>query len=395
MLATPRSPAPPTATRHPTRILALLGVLGSAAAFAATETWPLTVASDYRYDVAAVTFSGGVAHLYSAVKGTGADGDLVVTGSTFDLASDASGSRTVADGVSWVLSGSAAAGGDTLTLSSAATGLETGDELLVLDIGGTSTSPATGVWETVRVEEVAGSVVTLASTLAATYDGVGHAVLVQRIPNYQSVTLTSATLTTAAWDGSTGGVVAFRVQGTLSVDVDSEINVDYLGYRGGAGGSTAGGATEGGESVGGMDGPGGAVLTNGTLGGGGGEGPSSIVGTYGGSGGYGAGGGGSDGTRNSDDGAGGGGGGGHAGGGGGGGGGNGCGASVGGAGGAGGAAGVAGGGGGLSTCPGGNGGAAGSAGAASTGHCYDSAKLAGNVGSGVTGGDEEIGRAHV
>lgn len=269
-------------SRRSLRLLAVLGVSTSAVALAATETWPLTPASDYIYDASTTVVSGGYARLYSSVKGTGVDGDLAVTGSTFDLSSDASGSRTVADGVSWSLSGSASS--DTLTLSSAGTGLETGDEVLVVDIGGTSASPATGDWETARVASVSGSVVTLTGNLTNSYDGITHSVLVQRIPNYADVTLSNATLTTSAWNGSRGGVVAFRASGTLTVDASSEISADNLGYRGGAGGSTSGGSTTGGESVGGRDGTGGAVLANGVGGGGGGEGPTAYIGTYGGAG---------------------------------------------------------------------------------------------------------------
>src|SRR5688572_22605609 len=150
--------------RHasPARVLVLL--LGTLAlAHAATETWPLDPAEDYSYDPAAVTVQDGVARLYGDVTGTGADGDLSVSGTTFDLSSDVSGSRTVADGVAWTLLSAASAGDDVLTLSDVGDGLAAGDELLLLDAAGSSSRLATGAWETVRVAEVTGSDVSLAT----------------------------------------------------------------------------------------------------------------------------------------------------------------------------------------------------------------------------------------
>ncbi|CAM4266937.1 beta strand repeat-containing protein [Deinococcus marmoris] len=62
-----------------------------------------------------------------------------------------------------------------------------------------------------------------------------------RVPQYSSVTL-GGTLTASAWNGSTGGIVAIDVSGSLGMS-GGVINVSGLGFRGGAGRSLAGAIT--------------------------------------------------------------------------------------------------------------------------------------------------------
>ncbi|MCB9796864.1 MAG: hypothetical protein H6741_29535 [Alphaproteobacteria bacterium] len=319
------------------RALALLS-LTIGTAWAVTETWPIDDEADYDFDPSEVTVADGAATLIATVSGTGADGDLALSGQTWNLSTDASGTRSYADGIAWTVSGSYAAAETSITLDGYAGGLAADDELLLLIVqGDTSTYADAGTYELVRVLAVDSAGVVSLGGLSNAYDGASYAIIAQRVPNYGDVTLVSSTITADGWDGSTGGVVAFRAAGTVSVDVDSAVSADGLGYRGGAGGTASGGGSQGGETYVGVDGNGGADGANGSGSGGGGEGTSNSVGTEGGPGGFGAGGGGTDGTDNSDDGAGGGGGGSYAGGGGGGGGGTGCGGSAAGRGGAGGA----------------------------------------------------------
>lgn len=64
---------------------------------------------------------------------------------------------------------------------------------------------------------------------------------VVRVPQYTTATL-GATLTAAAWNGTTGGILAFDVAGDLALG-GTTVAVDGLGFRGGAGlafGGTAG-----------------------------------------------------------------------------------------------------------------------------------------------------------
>ncbi|KAF0107838.1 MAG: Protein containing PKD domain [Anaerolineaceae bacterium] len=64
-------------------------------------------------------------------------------------------------------------------------------------------------------------------------------VLVMRVPNYADVTV-NGTLTGTAFDGYRFGLFVFRVDGTLAGS--GVIYADYLGWRGGAGGTGPRGA---------------------------------------------------------------------------------------------------------------------------------------------------------
>ncbi|MCK6525533.1 hypothetical protein L6R49_29340, partial [Myxococcota bacterium] len=239
------------------RAALLLPLTLGALAWAGTETWPLNTASDYSYDPSEIAVDGGAASLLSSVAGTGADGDLSVTGTTFTLQTSTSGGRSVADGAVWPVTTSVSAGATSLTLSGYTSGLAVGDELLLLVVQGPSSSTSVGSYELTRVSGVSGTTVSVAA-LSQAYDGTTHDVIAQRVPNYEDVTLSSgATLTSSAWNGSTGGVVAFRASGTVSIDSTSSVDVAGLGYRGGSAGSTSGGGGGGGESWAGIDGDGG------------------------------------------------------------------------------------------------------------------------------------------
>lgn len=64
-----------------------------------------------------------------------------------------------------------------------------------------------------------------------------------RVPQYSSATI-SGTVTAPAWDGSSGGVVAFDVAGNLNLN-SATINVAGLGFRGGGGRGLVGGTPTG------------------------------------------------------------------------------------------------------------------------------------------------------
>jgi hypothetical protein len=113
------------------------------AAVAASATADFDDAADYDFDPTAVRIADGTATLFPVVAGTGGDGALSVSDATWDLSTQASAGRTVADGASWSVSGATT---DALTLSGYTDGLAVGDELLVLAIQG-SPSATTGVGE--------------------------------------------------------------------------------------------------------------------------------------------------------------------------------------------------------------------------------------------------------
>ncbi len=56
-----------------------------------------------------------------------------------------------------------------------------------------------------------------------------------KVPQYDDLTLTgSGSIVAQAWDGTTGGVVAFTVNGVLSMASGTSVNATQRGFRGGA-----------------------------------------------------------------------------------------------------------------------------------------------------------------
>ena len=89
-----------------------------------------------------------------------------------------------------------------------------------------------GNYEFNYVKSKAGNIIELEKQLTRQYDiPVGKVQLV-RVPYFTDITVTD-TLTCLPWDGSKGGVLAFNVQNTLTLNAD--INVTGKGFRGGVG----------------------------------------------------------------------------------------------------------------------------------------------------------------
>lgn len=340
--------------------------------------------------------SAGTTSSYSAAPtginiGTGNDGSITVSaGKNMNSDNQITG-RSCADGgdgVNYSVTENRAAATSQIVLSTTpSTGcLAAGDEVLIVNLQGTSGSTANvGRYETARIISISTATLTLNHTLTNGYDGTTQKIMVQRVPNYNNVTVNSGiTFTASAWNGTKSGVLAFRSSGTTTVSSTGIIDANTLGYAGGsASGAGALGGTSG-ESYDGTNGHGSDGATDNSSNGGGKSGNGSVTSPNNGTARGGGGGGGSDGTAgDGNDGAGGGGGGAY-GGGGGGGGGGGDGNGTGGTGGSGGAFGIAGGGGGGGGNAGSSknaaaGGNAGSAGTTGMGN-------GGEVGSGATGG---------
>ena len=220
---------------------------------------------------------GGEAGFYT---GDGADGALAPTG-TFNLNTDPSGARAYADGIAyWVDAPADAASSVTRVSGSDTNGIVAGDEVLLIHMQGAFGDVADrGNYEFLEVQSVSLGTITFTTPTTKSYDGTtpsNQKVVVQRVPNYTSVTLDSTDLLTAsAWDGlvttPTGtagyltGIVVFRATGTVDVGAGTSIDVDGLGYVGGAGGSTGGGIN--GESYDGSVGSGGDDTVSGGTGG--------------------------------------------------------------------------------------------------------------------------------
>ncbi len=125
--------------------------------------------------------------------------------------------------------------------------LSPGDEILIINLQGTpSDNVNTGNWETLTVESVSGDIINFTTNKKYFYgssidsdDNIGTAadkqkVQLQRVPNYSEITISSTgSLTADAWDGTDGGVLFFRVNGSLNIEEGGTINMTGKGYRGG------------------------------------------------------------------------------------------------------------------------------------------------------------------
>ncbi|MBI4713544.1 MAG: hypothetical protein HY762_09655, partial [Planctomycetes bacterium] len=268
--------------------------------------------------------NGADVSLIASYCGTGADGSVTIAVSK-NINTDIIGAgRTVADGWSSRVSG-LTANTATLVTTPPANTFAVGDEALLISLkGGSSTYVNVGIYEFLRVASVAGAVVTFTANKTKYYGdadgsdvnvGVSQVVMLQRVPNYTNVTVNSGgTITCDNWDGvAKGGVVAFRANGTVQVNVANGINVTGKGFGSGGGAANENSSATGGESYNGQGGFGGNQNQNGFTGQGGGGGGGSYYGTFrtGASGTVGSGGGGSGGGSDASEQSGGGGGGGN------------------------------------------------------------------------------------
>ncbi|MAF83889.1 MAG: hypothetical protein CL797_07305, partial [Chromatiales bacterium] len=148
--------------------------------------------------------------------GDGSDGDLTVTSTTYT------------DSIKTTVSGTNSSGQNTLTVVSSS-GFEAGDEILIISSLGSSA----GKYETQRVALIEGARFTFHTNLNHSYDNSSDAVhQVIRVPQYETVTINSGSLTCADWNGTNGGVVFFRANDEVIIN-SGTINADYKGYRGG------------------------------------------------------------------------------------------------------------------------------------------------------------------
>ncbi len=336
--------------------------------------------------------------------GSGADGSLALTASlnlnTQDSTASVDANGVFADGIAYKVNMAVAFGANTVTTSDTPSGLAVGDEVLLINMQSTTGDlDDVGNYEFLKISSISTNTITFTNSIKRSYDGTTAAnqkVIIQRVPQYTNVTLTSSgAITASAWDGLTTtptgnagyltGIVALRATGNISIASGTSVSVNNLGYRAGNGGAAGNGGGANGESYDGFVGSGGGPVGSAGNSGGGDSGvdndgaaPAAAIRAGGG-------GGGSDnlvGACGAQCGGGGGGGGALAGGGGGGGAGGYVGQAAGRDGGTGGAIGIAGGGGGGSgtnAVTAGNGGNAGSNGLAGAGN-------AGAVGTGSTSG---------
>ena len=212
----------------------------------ATTLWVRRAGSDAPFRQAVPTARWGV-----KPYGDGSDGDLIV---------GTNESRAVNKVISPVTGETKR--GDTRIAVQDASGFQADDEILIHNGRG---SPQAGAYEFRRLEGVSGNTLQLNAPLGSNYPA-EDAVFVYRVPNYANVTVESgAAIVALTWDAeSGGGIVAFRVSGSLTVE--GEISAAAAGYRGQ---DRGGDESDGVQGEGHLGPPGQQTAANGNGGGGG------------------------------------------------------------------------------------------------------------------------------
>ncbi|HEX8704183.1 MAG TPA: Ig-like domain-containing protein, partial [Myxococcaceae bacterium] len=145
--------------------------------------------------------------------------------------------------------------GDTVLQVNSTTGFAAGDLVMVLQTTGIvpeppsgdsspvdlpNVDPAVGRWEFARLASAAGTTVNLTAPLIYSY--AGNVTQIIRVPEYAALTIAGGrTIVPQAWNGSTGGVVAFLVSGTFMNN--GQVIATGFGFRGGVTVDDTSGAT--------------------------------------------------------------------------------------------------------------------------------------------------------
>jgi hypothetical protein len=174
-------------------------------------------------------FADGIADS-AVIEGAGTDAAVALA----TLAGDgADGALTVGSGVTTInqtaTRASGIAGLKTLKVT-ATTGWTKGAHLLLHQ----SQGKGAGTWEMAVIASVDGATqMTLAAPLQQTYsDSGGDVAQAVLVPRYTDVTVAvGATLTAPAWNGSTGGILALRATG--KVTIQGKVDMSGRGFRGG------------------------------------------------------------------------------------------------------------------------------------------------------------------
>lgn len=164
----------------------------------------------------------------------GGSGPTLIPSNSFKLGTGANGSLNVPSGqtvytddVRSKLQNSADSGTNGLCVNSTS-GFMVGDEILVLQVQGTGA----GNYEFGKIVQINSCWLTLESNLSNSYVTPNSAAQVIKVPQYTNVTI-SGKLTAHPWDGNTGGVLAFRAKGDVTLNGGS-IDTSYIGFRGGS-----------------------------------------------------------------------------------------------------------------------------------------------------------------
>ncbi|KKQ49432.1 MAG: hypothetical protein US68_C0015G0003 [Candidatus Shapirobacteria bacterium GW2011_GWE1_38_10] len=209
--------------------------------------------------------------------GTGKDGACTVSSTSNDeINTESCVGRATADAVNFSSTINTSAGSTAIVVSTTTTGVDVGDEVIIINLQGVGTTYAdVGKYELRTVTQKIGTTKFIFDTgLQNAYAGTTQKIMVQRVPQYTNVTVNAGQIfRPMAFNGTKGGVLAFKANGTVTVS--GTISASGLGFSGGTGGVDGGARATGGIAFCGTAGGGnGGQFNNaglaGTCGGGGG-----------------------------------------------------------------------------------------------------------------------------
>ncbi|MCL1919643.1 MAG: InlB B-repeat-containing protein [Kiritimatiellaeota bacterium] len=129
------------------------------------------------------------------------------------------------------ITGSNIQGAKSITVAST-NGFNVGDEILIhISQDPSTTSNTAGTNQFNRITSISGNTLNLWEPLKYNFTVGSKKIQVLRVPNYSDLTV-NGTLTCDAWDGSVGGITAFRAR-NLTVGTSGTITVSDKGYKGG------------------------------------------------------------------------------------------------------------------------------------------------------------------
>lgn len=188
---------------------------------------------------------------FTGYGGTGSSGALTVNG-----VPNGPSNPIYTDSVRTYLTAAASAGATSVTVASSS-GINVGDEVVIIQMLGTNA----GRYETRTITSLTATSLSFSGGLANSYPTylAGSTVTqVVRIPQYTTVTLNSGGfLTVSPFNGQTGGVMFFRANSGIVVNYNATmsgtISVKGKGYSGGGLGATGSGPGGGAVGIGGSN----------------------------------------------------------------------------------------------------------------------------------------------
>jgi len=173
-------------------------------------------------------------------RGNGLDGDATITANKNLNTEVVAAGRTYADMVSYSVT---AIGNNNVTTSATPNGIIAGDKVILINLQGDGSSYVNvGNYEILEVYSVVSTTITFTANKTKYYGSgasddlnVGTAtnkqrVVVQRIPQYNNITITNATVTGDTYNLQKGGILSLFAKGAITINGTGAISMSGKGY---------------------------------------------------------------------------------------------------------------------------------------------------------------------